>query len=214
MDQYACIIQEGQIADQKCDELEAGLKRLGAEFFGDDVETVGIRWTRQPEGWAWTAGEPSTSSIVVPIGARWLRRRGAGEIPARRLQPLGRHDRLFHQRDRGHCIRRTTPTIETRPTHALVPVRDSRRPERRSPAWSDREGRRPGSIAMSREPLLRSSTPSSANDRPPSFPKVRPPSCWGRFGGDERMSKRPRSSPRCGTAWRPHSGVRPPRWES
>lgn len=71
MDRYSCIIQEGQAADRKTDALEAGLKRIGRAFFGDDPDEVGIRWTRQPKGWAWTAGRPSTSSIVVrsvPVG--------------------------------------------------------------------------------------------------------------------------------------------------
>ena len=71
MNHYSCILQEGQAADRKTDGLEGGLKRLGREFFGDDPAEVGIRWTRQPRGWAWTAGAPSTSSIVVrsvPVG--------------------------------------------------------------------------------------------------------------------------------------------------
>ena len=71
MDQYACIIQEGQGADRNQEAIEAGLKRLAREFFGDDPDEVGIRWTKLAPGWAWTAGEPSTSSIVVrsvPVG--------------------------------------------------------------------------------------------------------------------------------------------------
>ncbi len=71
MSQYSCIIQEGQVADRKTDVLEAGLAQLGQRFFGDDPAEVEIRWTRQPPGWAWTAGEPSASSIVVrsvPVG--------------------------------------------------------------------------------------------------------------------------------------------------
>ena len=71
MDHYACIIQEGQAADRSADALEAGLQRLGQEFFGDDPAEVNVRWTRMARGWAWTAGEPSTSSIVVrsvPVG--------------------------------------------------------------------------------------------------------------------------------------------------
>ena len=71
MDRFACIIQEGQAADEKVAALEVGLRQLGKTFFGDDPAEVGIRWTRQPKGWAWTAGEPSTSSIVVrsvPVG--------------------------------------------------------------------------------------------------------------------------------------------------
>ncbi|MEM7413102.1 MAG: hypothetical protein AAF430_22915 [Myxococcota bacterium] len=71
MDHYSCIIQEGQVADRQTEVLEAGLKRLAREFFDDDPDEVNIRWTRQAAGWAWTAGEPSTSSIVVrsvPVG--------------------------------------------------------------------------------------------------------------------------------------------------
>ena len=71
MHQYSCIIQEGQVADQKTDALEAGLRQLGQEFFGDEPADVQINWVRQAQGWAWTAGEPSTASIVVrsvPVG--------------------------------------------------------------------------------------------------------------------------------------------------
>ena len=65
MDLYSCIIQEGQAADRSIDALEAGLRRIGRDFFDDEPADVGIRWTRHAPGWAWTAGEPSTSSIVV-----------------------------------------------------------------------------------------------------------------------------------------------------
>lgn len=71
MDLYSCTIQEGQAADRNAGALEAGLKQLAHRFFGEDPDEVAIRWTRQPAGWAWTAGEPSTSSIVVrsvPVG--------------------------------------------------------------------------------------------------------------------------------------------------
>ncbi|MEM9173911.1 MAG: hypothetical protein AAGC67_01655 [Myxococcota bacterium] len=71
MDLYACIIQEGQAADRETEALESGLRRLGREFFEDEPDEIGIRWTRHAPGWAWTAGEPSTSSIVVrsvPVG--------------------------------------------------------------------------------------------------------------------------------------------------
>jgi hypothetical protein len=69
--QYACIIQEGQSAHQKQEGLEAGLRRIGAESFGDDPSATEISWIVMKRGFAWTAGEPSTSSIVVrsvPVG--------------------------------------------------------------------------------------------------------------------------------------------------
>ncbi len=71
MNLYSCIIQEGQAADRATQALESGLRRLGRDFFEDEPDDVGIQWTRHAPGWAWTAGEPSTSSIVVrsvPVG--------------------------------------------------------------------------------------------------------------------------------------------------
>jgi hypothetical protein len=68
---YACIIQEGQAAQQKQEELAAGLRRIGQEAFGDEPSACEISWLVMKKGFAWTAGEPSTSSIVVrsvPVG--------------------------------------------------------------------------------------------------------------------------------------------------
>ena len=71
MAHYSCIIQEGQSPDQLREKLEEGLRQIGREFFGDDPQDVEIRWNRFAKGWAWTAGELSTSSVVirsVPVG--------------------------------------------------------------------------------------------------------------------------------------------------
>ena len=68
---YACMIQEGQAADRKRTELADGLLRIGQEAFGDDPSRTEISWNVVKKGFAWTAGEPSTSSIVVrsvPVG--------------------------------------------------------------------------------------------------------------------------------------------------
>jgi hypothetical protein len=62
---YACVIQEGQAAEREQSALAAGLRRIGQEAFGDDPAETGIRWTVVKKGFAWTAGEPSTSSIVI-----------------------------------------------------------------------------------------------------------------------------------------------------
>ena len=56
MDHYACIIQEGQVADQKVDALQLGLQRLGQEFFGDDPTEVRVRWTAIPDNLKLEAG--------------------------------------------------------------------------------------------------------------------------------------------------------------
>lgn len=71
MPQYVCLIQEGQAPDQKRAELAEGLVRIGHECFGDDASSIEIAWTVMKKDFAWTAGQPSTSSLVirsVPLG--------------------------------------------------------------------------------------------------------------------------------------------------
>ena len=71
MPHYACIIQDGQAPHQKQEILAEGLRRLGHDSFGDDPSATEISWIVMEKGFAWTAGEPSTSSLVirsVPVG--------------------------------------------------------------------------------------------------------------------------------------------------
>jgi phenylpyruvate tautomerase PptA (4-oxalocrotonate tautomerase family) len=71
MPHYACMVQEGQVADRSRDRLAEGLARLAAETFDQDPHEVEIRWVVIPEGFGFTAGKPSTSSLVarsVPTG--------------------------------------------------------------------------------------------------------------------------------------------------
>ncbi len=71
MAEYACIVQEGQGPEGKRDELAEGLRRIGREMFGDSPEGAEIRWTSIRQGFGFTAGSPSTSSLVirsVPVG--------------------------------------------------------------------------------------------------------------------------------------------------
>jgi hypothetical protein len=68
---YACMIQADQSPHRNQVALEAGLRKIGAECFGDDPEETQFQWIVLEQGWAWTAGEPSTSSLVVrsvPVG--------------------------------------------------------------------------------------------------------------------------------------------------
>ena len=77
MSRYACIIQEGQRADQRRDALAEGLRQIGREAFGDEQGACEVSWTVVRKGFAWTAGEPSTSSLVirsVPEGLAFERR--------------------------------------------------------------------------------------------------------------------------------------------
>ena len=71
MPHYACMIQTGQEPDRQKSTLTARLTELGEKTFGDDPDEVEIKWIHLEKGYAWTAGEPSTSSIVVrsvPVG--------------------------------------------------------------------------------------------------------------------------------------------------
>jgi phenylpyruvate tautomerase PptA (4-oxalocrotonate tautomerase family) len=65
MPHYACMVQEGQVADERRDRLAEGLTRLAAETFGDAPSEVEIRWVPIPKGFGFTAGKPSTSSLIA-----------------------------------------------------------------------------------------------------------------------------------------------------
>ncbi|HEX2484681.1 MAG TPA: hypothetical protein VHQ66_05250 [Myxococcota bacterium] len=71
MPHYACMVQAGQSAERCRDRLAEGLRELARDAFGDAPEQVEIQWISIPEGFGFTAGEPSTSSLVVrsvPVG--------------------------------------------------------------------------------------------------------------------------------------------------
>lgn len=79
MSRYVCMIQEGQAADAKREALERGLRRIGEECFGDDPAAVAVEWRTVRPGFGFTAGEPSTSSLVIrstPIGLPLAEREG------------------------------------------------------------------------------------------------------------------------------------------
>jgi hypothetical protein len=65
------MVQAGQSAERCRDRLAEGLRELARDAFGDAPEQVEIQWISIPEGFGFTAGEPSTSSLVVrsvPVG--------------------------------------------------------------------------------------------------------------------------------------------------
>ena len=65
MSRYVCMIQEGQAADREREALAAGLRQIGAECFGEDPTATEVEWRPVRPGFAFTAGEPSTSSLVI-----------------------------------------------------------------------------------------------------------------------------------------------------
>lgn len=62
-----CIIQQGQTADRERKALAEGLARIAQQSFGDDPAHARseISWVAMKPGFAWTAGEPSTSSLII-----------------------------------------------------------------------------------------------------------------------------------------------------
>jgi phenylpyruvate tautomerase PptA (4-oxalocrotonate tautomerase family) len=65
MARYGCIIHEGQTPESRKSELAAGLAQIGAEMFGDPEGDAEVTWVTIREGFGFTAGGPSTSSLVV-----------------------------------------------------------------------------------------------------------------------------------------------------
>jgi len=60
-----CIVQEGQAADQRREALTAGLVRIGQESFGEGTADADVAFRVVKKDFGWTAGEPSTSSLVI-----------------------------------------------------------------------------------------------------------------------------------------------------
>lgn len=56
-----CMVQEGQVPDASADALRARLDAFSRQAFGAPMQ---IRWVRITPGNGFTAGVPSTSSIV------------------------------------------------------------------------------------------------------------------------------------------------------
>lgn len=57
-----CFLQEGQIPGDVVTQLADGIRQIAeTKHLG---ETVDLTWIVIPEGQGWTAGEPSTTSIV------------------------------------------------------------------------------------------------------------------------------------------------------
>lgn len=64
-----CIatIQEGHRAELLQEELAAELKEIAAGFFQGRALDPEVRWKVIPKGYAWTAGKPSNSSVLLCV---------------------------------------------------------------------------------------------------------------------------------------------------
>jgi len=57
-------MQEGQIGEDTRAELAAGLRQISQEALGESADDVPVTFTDIPTGFAFRAGEPSTTSLV------------------------------------------------------------------------------------------------------------------------------------------------------
>ncbi len=76
MARYTCMFQEGRIPERVRLTLAEGLRKIGREMLGDSTEAE-VGWIAIREGFGFTAGRPSTSSLVaraVPVGFAQPRR--------------------------------------------------------------------------------------------------------------------------------------------
>jgi hypothetical protein len=56
------MVQEGQVSEDHVKSIEDGLGAITSRFF---ELPVSVAWTTVAKGDGWTAGEPSTTSLVV-----------------------------------------------------------------------------------------------------------------------------------------------------
>jgi hypothetical protein len=71
MPHFVCMVQAGQPADLAQAQLAAGLKQIGRDLLADPSDGIEIAWHSIARGFGFTAGAPSTSSLVVrsvPVG--------------------------------------------------------------------------------------------------------------------------------------------------
>lgn len=71
MIQAVCMVQEGQIPPQTEASLRSGLNAFSEKAFG---EPINIQWVAIPERSGFTAGKPSTSSLVSLTSNKVLER--------------------------------------------------------------------------------------------------------------------------------------------
>ncbi len=68
---FRVILPEGVVPAALRPELAAGIGRVYARLFGAPAAEIGVDWSELPRGRFFTAGRPSTSSIIagtVPAG--------------------------------------------------------------------------------------------------------------------------------------------------
>ncbi|MEM7117120.1 MAG: hypothetical protein AAF614_32100 [Chloroflexota bacterium] len=65
MTKYVATIQAGHNAERIMPALTRGLQQIASESFAEDAKENTVRWKIIPTGFAWTAGRPSNSSVLI-----------------------------------------------------------------------------------------------------------------------------------------------------
>ena len=64
MSAYRVLVQEGQEAAKRQEELIHGIRKIAAEVFGDDPDMTPVHWHVVSKGFAWTGGKPSGTTVI------------------------------------------------------------------------------------------------------------------------------------------------------
>ncbi|MEM8862365.1 MAG: hypothetical protein AAGD96_28950 [Chloroflexota bacterium] len=65
MIKFVATIQTGHEAEHIMPLLTQGLQNIAVESFKEHAEESAVRWKVIPKGFAWTAGRPSNSSVLM-----------------------------------------------------------------------------------------------------------------------------------------------------
>ncbi len=64
MTKYRVLVQGGQAADARKHELVEGIQRIAVDQFGQDAASTPVFWRSVDQGFAWTGGNPSTTTVI------------------------------------------------------------------------------------------------------------------------------------------------------
>ncbi len=64
---FIATIQKGHRAESMQQELAEELKEVAQESLGDDTAGSDVKWKVIPQGFGWTAGRPSNSSVLLCV---------------------------------------------------------------------------------------------------------------------------------------------------
>ena len=67
MTRYIATTQQGHVVENHMEELTVGIQGIASEFFGNDPINSEVRWKVIPKGFGFTAGQLSSSTVLLCI---------------------------------------------------------------------------------------------------------------------------------------------------